>query len=427
MHAVKKTKFIVALSLLLALASVIGYSYLQQGRAWVSEGRTPVTDHRELPVREAATTEIVSGLDAPWGFDWLPNGDVLITERYGALRIVRGGALEPESIPGLPAISVVGQGGLLDVSVHPDFENNRWVYLSYSAGSPEANRLQVVRAELNGGRLEQLKVIFKVVSAKSGGGHFGSRFAWLPDGTLLFSVGDGGNPPIEFEGALIRAQAQSLDEHFGKIVRIHDDGTIPMDNPFLNDPDAQSEIWSYGHRNVQGLTYDSVFGRLLASEHGSQGGDELNKIDSGANYGWPRTTYSREYDLTGSLITPHQVLPGIREPAAVWTPSIAPSGLLVYSGDRYDGARGDVFLSAMLLRDNTTILAYLSEPAGALLRLKAGPEGVFSAQEKIYLGAIRVRDVGQGPDGYLYVLTDTTEFPAEPGAKAGALRRIDRF
>jgi glucose/arabinose dehydrogenase len=422
-----KSRLKITFAVLVSLFLGFGCSYLYQDRSWDSKGKAPVTDHRDIPIRDAQTTKIVSGLDAPWGFDWLPNGDILITERFGALRIIRGGELDPEPVSGIPDLYLSGQGGLLDVIVHPRFQENRWIYLSYSAGSDEANRLQVLRAELRDGRLENPTVVFRTVNAKSGGQHFGSRFAWLPDETLLFSVGDGGNPPAEYEGALIREQAQSLSEHFGKIIRIHDDGTIPVDNPFRKDPEAQPEIYTYGHRNVQGLAYDAIYKRILATEHGSQGGDELNEIDSGINFGWPLTTYSREYDLTGSLITPHQTLPGIRELLAVWTPSIAPSGLVAYTGDRYENSKGDIFLAAMLLRSNKTILAYIPTPRGAVLRLKTKQKGGLQAQEKIDLGPRRVRDIGQGLDGFLYVLTDTTDFPAEKGSKAGALQRIDRF
>ena len=422
-----KTRLKITFTVLVCLGLAFGCSCMYREGSWESKGEAPVADHRKLPIRDAKTTEIVSGLDAPWGFDWLPNGDILVTERFGALRIIRGGELDPEPIPGTPDVYVSGQGGLLDVIVHPRFQENRWIYLSYSTGLAEANRLEVVRAEWKDDRLENPTVVFKVVNAKSGGQHFGSRFAWMPDETLLFSVGDGGNPPAEYEGALIREQAQSLNEHFGKIIRIHDDGEIPADNPFIEDPEAQPEIWSYGHRNVQGVTYDAIQERTLATEHGSQGGDELNEIDPGNNYGWPLTTYSREYNLTGSLITPHQTLPGTQEPMAVWTPSIAPSGLVLYSGDRYENSKGDIFLTAMLLRSNKTILAYIPTPAGAVLRLKTDPTGGIESQEKIDLGTRRVRDIGQGPDGFLYVLTDTTDFPAEKGSQAGALLRIDRF
>ena len=406
---------------------VLSCSNMSEKRAWESDGKAPVSDHRKFPVRQAKTTEIVSGLEAPWAFAWLPNGDILVTERFGTLRVIRDGVLDPRPITGAPEVLVEGQGGLLDVIVHPRFEENRLIYLSYSAGSAGENRLQVVRAELKEGRLENLEVIFQVVNAKSGGQHFGSRFAWLPDETLLFSVGDGGNPPTEYNGTLIREQAQSLSEHFGKIIRINDDGTIPTDNPFFDDPEARAEIWSFGHRNVQGITYDPIYDRIISSEHGSQGGDELNEIDPGINYGWPLTSYSTEYDLTGSLITPYQALPEIREPTAVWTPSIAPSGLVVYSGDRYENSKGDIFLTAMLLRQNKTILAYITSPAGAVLRLKTDSQGAITAQEKIEVGAYRVRDIGQGPDGYLYVLTDTTTTPAEAGTKEGKLWRIDEW
>lgn len=423
----RKHQIKIALAVLAFVSILFGYSILNERRSWETKGRTSVSDHREFPIRVAATTEIVSGLDAPWGFDWLPNGDVLVTERFGSLRIIREGQLDPVPIRGIPEVFASGQGGLLDVIVHPRFTQNQWIYLSYASGSVKANRLQVLRAEFRQERLENPKVIFETKNTKSGGQHFGSRFAWLPDETLVFSVGDGGNPPTAYAGGLIRVQAQSLSEHFGKIIRLRDDGSSPNDNPFLDNPDALPEIWSYGHRNVQGVAYDPSHKGILASEHGSQGGDELNLINPGANYGWPLTTYSREYDLTGSLITPHQALPGTREPVAVWTPSIAPSGMVVYLGDRYEDADGDVFLAAMLLRSNKTILAYATSPAGAVLRLKRDEEGAPLRQEQINLGAFRIRDLGQGPDGFLYVLTDTTESPAGEGVRAGALKRIDHF
>jgi glucose/arabinose dehydrogenase len=327
----------------------------------------------------------------------------------------------------VPEVFAAGQGGLLDISLHPEFEENRYVYISYAHGTEEGNRLRVMRANLNGMALENPEAIFEVAQTKTGPDHYGSRFQWLPDGTLLFSVGDGGNPPTEYNGKLIREQAQHLTAHLGKIVRIHDDGAIPQDNPFVSRPDVRPEIWSYGHRNVQGITYDTSRGRVIASEHGSKGGDELNLLLPGKNYGWPLATYSTEYDMSGTLISPHQTLPDTEDPLAVWTPSIAPSDIVYYTGERYGDWRGDLFLAAMLLRSNTSIVAYMFSPAGAVLRIETDAEGNIRSQERINVGEVRVRDIDQGPDGFLYVLTDATSPQNKASVNAGALWRIEPF
>jgi glucose/arabinose dehydrogenase len=238
------------------------------------------------------------------------------------------------------------------------------------------------------GRLESVEVIFRGADTKSDGQHFGSRLLWLPDGTLLMSVGDGGNPPISFAGEVIRRQAQSLKTHFGKILRLTDDGRPAPKNPFAGEPGARPEIWTLGHRNVQGLALDPATGRVWANEHGSRGGDELNLIEGGANFGWPEVTYSMEY--WGPAIAQLSQRPGIADPKVVWTPSKAPSGLAFYSGDRYPGWKGDLFSGALKF--------------GQVRRIDLDGTRVLG-EEKLTIGA-RVRDVRQGPDGWLYVLTD---------------------
>jgi len=426
----KKTLlFIIIGSVLLAAAglSYLGYTMLtQETQLEIEESASTVlTDYRNLPVQELETSTMVEGLDAPWAMAWLPSGDMLVTERFGTLRMIREGVLLPDPISGTPEVFASGQGGLLDVSVHPEFEENQWIYLSYAHGTEEGNRLRVARARLVEMELLDLEVIFEVAQTKAGSSHFGSRFQWLPDGTLTFSVGDGGNPPIQYNGRLIREQAQSLNAHLGKIIRIHDDGTIPEDNPFVGRPDARHEIFSYGHRNVQGLTYDSDRNRLVVSEHGSKGGDELNHVSAGNNYGWPLATYSTEYDASGTPISPNQELPDAISPLGAWTPSIAPSELVYYTGDRYGDWKGDLFLSAMLLREDNSILAYTSSPAGAVLRISTDEQGTIVDQERLLVGEVRVRSVAQGPDGYLYVLTDDTSPQGKPGKQAGRVLRIE--
>ncbi len=335
---------------------------------------------------------VVEGLDRPWGVAWLPNGDILITERAGRLRIVRDGQLDPEAIAGVPNVLAQGQGGLLDIALHPDFEANGWVYFTYSDGTIRENQTQIARAKFDGDRLTDWEVIFKVSQSKNRAQHFGARLLWLPDGTLLAAIGDGGNPPIRLEGELIRQQAQNLNSHLGKVIRINDDGSIPADNPFVEDPSATPEVWSYGHRNIQGLTLNPLDGAVWATEHGARGGDEVNRVEPGENYGWPVATHSREY--SGGLISPETSLPGMVDPVVIWTPSIAPSGLAVYSGDRFPEWRGFLFAGALVDQDVRRIEL---DGSGNVVREVSMPMGQ------------RVRDVRQGPDGFLYVLTDASD------------------
>jgi aldose sugar dehydrogenase len=243
---------------------------------------------------------VAEGLQVPWGMAWLPNGDLLVTERAGRLRLVRGGQLLPTPIGGVPEVRARGQGGLLDVAVHPDFARNRLVYLSYSKprnGGAEGTTA-VVRGRLEGEQLVDVQEIFEAKKWSNGAGHYGSRLAFDGKGHLFVSLGDRQVPP---RGELEKHPAQDLTTHHGKIVRLHDDGRVPADNPFVNTTGALPEIWSYGHRNVQGLVYDPATGNLWANEHGPQGGDELNLIEPGKNYGWPVIGFGVNYG-SGSAI-----------------------------------------------------------------------------------------------------------------------------
>jgi aldose sugar dehydrogenase len=336
-------------------------------------------------------TVLLEGLDRPWAMAWLPDGNLLITEKAGQLRLVSNGVLVPESIAGVPEVMSAGQGGLLDITLHPRFTENRWLYLTYAHGTPDANWTRVARATLadNNQAIQDLQVIFEVSQAKAGTQHFGSRMLWLPDGTLLVSFGDGGNPPVSLEGDLIRWQAQNLRSRLGKIVRLNEDGSIPSDNPFANRTDADAAIWSYGHRNIQGLARDGQTQQVWATEHGSRGGDELNRVEAGQNYGWPLVTHSREY--TGGEISTLRSQPGMVDPLIVWTPSIAPSGLTFYQGEHFPQWQGDLFAGGLV--------------AESVQRIDIDPTGAAIAQETIPVGQ-RVRDIRQGPDGLLYILTD---------------------
>lgn len=352
----------------------------------------PVQPTGDVPEAQGWRAEtLVSGLENPWSIAWLPDGSALVTERPGRLRLIRDGRLVPEPIAGTPQVLAYGQGGLLDVSPHPAFTENRLIYLTFSEGDEDANRTALARGRLTDGRLEEVQVIFRNADTKSDGQHFGSRLLWLPDGTLLVSVGDGGNPPVAFQGGNIRNQAQNLGTHFGKILRLRDDGTAPPDNPFAGRPGARPEIWTLGHRNIQGLALDATSGRVWASEHGARGGDELNVIVGGSNYGWPEVTYSMEY--WGPRVSEETSRRGIANPKVIWTPSKAPSGLAYYSGDGYPDWTGDLFSGALKF--------------GQIRRIKLDGERVIG-EEKLTIGS-RVRDVRQGPDGYLYVLTDETK------------------
>ncbi|MGD8250835.1 MAG: PQQ-dependent sugar dehydrogenase [Desulfobacterales bacterium] len=333
---------------------------------------------------------VVEGLEHPWAMTWLPEGDILITERPGRLRVVRKGRLLPDPVGGIPDVFAKGQGGLLDLALHPSFDSNRTIYFTCAQGSSGSNRTTVARALFDGNRLSRWEIVFEASPPKPGTQHFGSRLLWLPDGTLLVSVGDGGNPPVRLDGQLIRESAQRLDRHLGKILRLNDDGTIPSDNPFVDLDTADGGVWSYGHRNVQGLAFDSVRHRVWATEHGALGGDELNAVDAGKNYGWPAVTFSREY-VGGGRISAHTSLPGKEDPALVWMNAIAPSGLALYDGDRYRGWRGQLFAGGLVSQD--------------VRRLALDAEGRVVTQSAIRIGE-RVRDVRQGPDGFLYVLTD---------------------
>lgn len=334
------------------------------------------------------TEQMVTDLEHPWSMTWLPDGAMLITERPGRLRKVVDGKLLDATISGLPAVYAQGQGGLFDIALHPKFSENSLIYFSYASGTKDANKTTLARARLVGMTLEDLEVLYAVPHAKSGNQHFGSRIAWLADGTLLLSVGDGGNWPASFEGKPIREYAQDLAKAFGKILRLKDDGSIPEDNPFFNTPGALKEIYSLGHRNIQGLYVDQRKSRVWANEHGSRGGDELNLIRPGANYGWPVVSHSREY--YGPRVADYDSRPGMVDPVVVWTPSKAPSGLLLYTGDDFPHWRGSL-LSGALAGQEVRRIALAGERA--------------QAEESLRIGK-RVRDVRQGPDKKLYLLID---------------------
>ncbi|MET0257589.1 MAG: PQQ-dependent sugar dehydrogenase, partial [Methylobacterium sp.] len=290
------------------------------------------------PARYRIVTE-ATGLDRPWSLAFLPDGRRLVTEAVGRLRVVGAdGALAPEPVAGLPPIHAAGQGGLMDVAVDPDFAGTGRIFLAFLHGDTSANNVRLVSARLADGRLEDLHVLF-TATPKAGNSNHGSRIAFLPDKTLALSLGDG------FDR---REDAQNPANTLGKIVRLNRDGSIPADNPFATRPGAAPEILTLGHRNVQGIAVDPADGTLLIAEHGPRGGDELNRLVPGGNYGWP--VVSGGLDYTYARVTPFDSLPGFEAPLLQWTPSIAPSGLAVYDGALFPQWRGALLVPALVER-----------------------------------------------------------------------------
>ncbi|HFD14843.1 MAG TPA: PQQ-dependent sugar dehydrogenase [Rhodospirillales bacterium] len=329
---------------------------------------------------------VTDGLERPWGLAFLPDGSMLVTERVGRLRrVAADGTLDPRPVGGLPEIWAEGQGGLLDVALDPDFATNRLVYFSYSAlGEDGLPGTRVARGRLAGDRLEEVEVIFVSNGRTSTGRHFGSRLLFDREGYLYITSGDRGR----------RELAQDLRSHAGKVLRILPDGSVPPDNPFVGREDALPEIYTWGNRNPQGMALHPVTGEVWIHEHGPQGGDEINLLEPGANYGWPVITYGREYG-TGLPIGEGTAKEGMEQPLWYWVPSIAPSGMAFYTGDRLPGWTGDLFVGALR--------------AQTLVRLEVTEDAVIS-EERLLEGRIgRIRDVREGPDGYLYLLNDATD------------------
>jgi aldose sugar dehydrogenase len=329
---------------------------------------------------------VASGFVNPWSVAFLPGGDLLVTERAGRLRIVRGGKLLPNPVAGVPAVVAAGQGGLLDVALHPAFAQNKVIYLTYSKQITGGSTTALYRARFENDALVDGKDIF-VADTKGRPGHFGSRITFDKSGHVYISVGDRQIGP---EGDLTAHPAQQLSNHHGKIIRLMDDGRVPADNPFVNKAGAKPEIWSYGHRNPQGLMIHPVTGDLWEIEHGPQGGDELNLIEAGKNYGWPVVGFGVNYG-PGKAIHASTMLPGMENAKNVWVPSIATSGLLVYTGTKFPEWKGSVFVGGL---------------AGQrLVRLTLDGQKAEVA-DNLVKNQGRVRDVRQGPDGFIYLALD---------------------
>ena len=341
---------------------------------------------------------VADGLIRPWSMAWLPNGDMLVTERPGRLRIVRDGALLPEPVAGVPEVFAQGQGGLFDVLPHPDFANNNVLFISYAKPVEGGSTTSVLRGTFADDAFTPEEEIF--LARSQGRGHYGARLAFHPDGTLFITVGDRQASP---SGDLEGHPAQDPSNHHGVTIRINEDGSVPFDNPFLGRGDVLPEIYSYGHRNAQGLAIDMETGDVWITEHGPQGGDELNLVSPGLNYGWPVVGYGVNYQ-SGLAIHEGTMREGMEHPDHVWVPSIGASGLMIYTGDAFPRWRGDLFAGGMALEQ--------------LARLVMDGRDVHREETLVY-GMGRVRDVRQGPDGLIYLVID------DRGAEPTAVVRLE--
>jgi aldose sugar dehydrogenase len=327
-----------------------------------------------------AVDTVATGLRNPWSLTFLPNNDLLVTERAGEIRIIRDNKLLESKITGVPQVFDNGQGGLFMVILHPDYANNGWLYISYAAVSNGGSNTAVMRAKLDGFNLIEKEIIFQALPVLTGGQHFGGPMEFDNEGYLYLSVGERGR----------QNNAQMLENHSGKIIRLNDDGSIPADNPFVEDSGVRPEIYTYGNRNPQGMTRHPDTGEIWTHEHGPMGGDEINIIKPGINYGWPLVSYGVNYD--GSIISDKQTTEGVEDPLHYWDPSIAPCGMTFVTSQLFSAWTGDLLIGSLKFR-------YLA-------RLELNGNAVVS-EEKLLEGLGRVRSVIQGPDGLIYVSVES--------------------
>jgi aldose sugar dehydrogenase len=325
---------------------------------------------------------VAQDLNLPWAMVFLPDGRLLVSERSGQLRLVDNGEVSGP-LTGVPQSYFRGQGGLQDIALHPNYHQNGWVYLSFAWGKSKANATRLVRGRINGHAFTDVDVLFTATPTKNTPVHYGARIAFLPDDTLVMGVGDG----FDF-----REAAQKTDSLLGKMVRLNDDGSIPKDNPFAGNADYHPAIYSLGHRNPQGMAFDPIRKVLFSNEHGPKGGDEINIVSPGKNYGWPVITYGRDY--SGASITPYTQYPGMEQPLVDWTPSIAPSSLAVYRGELFPELQGDLLSSALKYKEVRWVQMADDKPVHEVSLFKE-------------LNA-RLRAVYVGPEGAIYLLTDST-------------------
>ncbi|MGV8879855.1 MAG: PQQ-dependent sugar dehydrogenase [Sphingobacteriaceae bacterium] len=361
----------------LALFSLTSLALSSQGTDLSEEGgKKSATETAQTEVK---VDTLYKDFKNPWGMAWLPDGRMLVTEKAGEILVFKNNKYTGEKLTGVPAVFSDGQGGLLDIQVHPDYKKNNWIYISYSKPVEGGATTAIMRFKLNGNEMVDKEDIFLAKPFITANFHFGSRMIFDKDNYLFFSSGERGTQP----------KVQELENDHGKIHRIYDDGRIPKDNPFVNTPGASGSIWSYGHRNPQGMVYDKANNRIWAAEHGPKGGDELNLIEKGKNYGWPKTSYGINYD--GTILTPNKEMAGVENPVRYWVPSIGPCGITLVTSNKYPEWKGNILVGA---------LAFTHIARVQLNGTK------YVAEEKLLQGIGRVRDVAQGPDGFIYALTE---------------------
>jgi glucose/arabinose dehydrogenase len=376
-------KILMSLCLRIALLSMALFT-----SAWAQD--RPAVIHSEKHSFRVVT--LLTGLENPWSVAFLPDGRMLVTERAGRLRLVgQDFRLDPKPIAGLPDVVSQGQGGLFDVVLHPEYAQNGWIYWAYNAPGAGAWGTALARGKLQGSRMSDVQVLFSMQPKSRASQHFGGRIVFDKAGMLYLTLGDRGD----------KERAQKLDDHAGSVIRLHDDGRVPIDNPFAKRVEALPEKWTLGNRNMQGASLHPKTGELWTHEHGPQGGDEVNVMRAGLNYGWPVITYGVNYGF-GTRIGEGQTKPGMVQPLHLWVPSIAPSGMAFVSGSKFPQWTGDLLVGA--LRDQM------------LVRLELDGEKVVR-EERLLRGIVgRIRDVRMGPDGLVYLLTDDAE---------GALLRLE--
>ncbi len=349
----------------------------------IAASTQPVQAYEPLATDDYTIAVIAQPLNHPWSLAFLPQGRLLVTERVGHLRIIAEGKVS-DPVSGVPAVFAKSQGGLFDVVLHPEYATNGWVYISYAHGNDDANATRLARGKLEGNSLVDVEVLFTASPWKNTPVHYGGRMAFLPDNTLLLGIGDG----FDF-----REQAQRNDSHLGTIVRLNDDGSIPADNPFVDTDTELPEIWSYGHRNPQGIVVPAGEDIVLVHEHGPAGGDELNRIEAGLNYGWPIATYGDDY--SGAAISPFTHYPGTQQPLLHWTPSIAPAGLAIGEGEAFPSLQGDWLVAALRARE--------------VRRIHVNDDQTLIQQSLFRELGERIRDIRVASDGTLYLLTDAAD------------------
>jgi aldose sugar dehydrogenase len=328
---------------------------------------------------EFTAEKLYEGFKNPWGLVWLPDGRMLVTEKSGEILVFKNDQFTGEKLSGVPKVADAGQGGLLDIKLHPDYATNNWIYISYSKPVEGGTTTAIARFKLQGNQITEFKDLFLAKPFISASFHFGSRIVFDKDNFLYFSSGE--------RGTMLKVL--DLNNDHGKIHRIHDDGRIPTDNPFVGQQGANPSIWSYGHRNPQGMVYDAANNRIWAVEHGPKGGDELNLIEKGKNYGWPKTSYGINYD--GTVLTENQTLPGIENPVRYWVPSIGPCGMMMVTSERYPAWKGNLLIGALALRHVARVQL-------------SGTE--YVTEEKLLQDTARFRCLAQSPDGFVYAITE---------------------